>query len=369
MKLFAKLATIFAAVTISYSVSAAELRYVDAQTLTHLGKMFKTENPYHRVETSAYPDLTPKEAELLRYPSGEAILFETNSAELWVRMKIGRKSPMNGMPNYATLGFTLYIENEQGEWQWAASHSGSDGIGSDGKERLERPLALVKNMDGTQHKCLLYLPLYLEITDLKIGVVEDSDIRAVESPFRHKIAVFGSSFTQGHGATNSGQTYLGFLQRWTGLDFISFGMGGNSKLQPVMARILAATNADAFVFDAFSNPSIQEIKERIHPFIRTIQASHPGKPLIFLRTIYRENRTFDTVREKREQDRMEYVDALMAEVVAQYDDVYFIAVQNQTGTDHETSADGTHPMSWGYYRWAKAIEKPLLKHLKKYDIR
>ena len=136
-----------------------------------------------------------------------------------------------------------------------------------------------------------------------------------------------------------------------------------------MAQILAATNADAFVFDAFSNPSIQEIKERIHPFIRTIQASHPGKPLIFLRTIYRENRAFDTVREKREQDRMEYVDALMAEVVAQYDDVYFISVKNQTGTDHETSADGTHPMSWGYWRWAKAIEKPLLKHLKRYGIR
>ena len=82
MKRFAKLLLTFAVVTVAFSVSAAELRYVDAQTLTHLGKLFKTSNPYHRVETASYPDLTPKEAELLRYPSGEAIVFETNSTEL-----------------------------------------------------------------------------------------------------------------------------------------------------------------------------------------------------------------------------------------------------------------------------------------------
>ena len=369
MKLFVKLAMFFAAVTATLALSAAELRYVDAQTLTHLGKLFKTTNPYHRVELSQYPDLTPKESELLSYPSGEAILFETNSTELWVRAKTGGMYPMNGMPNYATLGYTLYIENEKGEWQWAASHSRGVGDDKSGKKKVEMPLALVKNMDGKTKKCLLYLPLYMELTHLDIGVVEGSELKGVENPFRHKIAVFGSSFTQGHGATNSGQTYLGFLQRSTGLDFISFGMGGNSKLQPVMARILAATDADAFVFDAFSNPSIKQIEERIHPFIKTIQASHPGKPLIFLRTIYRENRAFDTAREKREQERMEYVDALMAKIVKQYDDVYFIDVKNQTGTDHETSADGTHPMSWGYWRWAKAIQKPLVKILKKHGIK
>ena len=369
MKLFAKVSLLFAAVVALNTAMAAEPHFVDAQTLTHLGKLCKTTNPYHRVEISQYPDLTPKEAELLRYPSGEAILFETNSTEVWVRAKVGEMYPMNGMPNYATLGYTLYIENEKGEWQWAASHSRGIGEDKHGRKKVELPMALVRNMDGKPKKCLLYLPLYMELTHLDIGVAEGSEIKAIPSPFRHKIAVFGSSFTQGHGATNSGQTYTGFLQRWTGLNLVSFGMGGNSKLQPVMARILAATDADAFVFDAFSNPSVPMIKERIHPFIKTLRDAHPTTPLIFLRTIYRENRSFDTKREKFEQERMEYVDALMAEVVRQYNDVYFIDVKNQTGTDHETSADGTHPMSWGYHRWAKAIEKPLLKILKKYNIK
>ena len=46
-----------------------------------------------------------------------------------------------------------------------------------------------------------------------------------------------------------------------------------------------------------------------------------------------------------------------------------IDVEDQTGTDHETSADGIHPTSWGYKRWADAIQKPLLKIFKKYGIK
>ena len=49
--------------------------------------------------------------------------------------------------------------------------------------------------------------------------------------------------------------------------------------------------------------------------------------------------------------------------------MYYVDAQNQTGTDHLTSADGTHPYSWGYKRWADAIQKPVTKILKKYGIK
>ena len=60
---------------------------------------------------------------------------------------------------------------------------------------------------------------------------------------------------------------------------------------------------------------------------------------------------------------------LMKIIVKEYDDVYYVDVTNQTGTDHLTSADGIHPYSWGYKRWADAIQKPITKILKKYDIK
>lgn len=347
---------------------AAEIKYVDAQTLTHMGKLCKTTNPYHRVEVEAYPELNSTEANLLRNTAGEALLFETDSPTVWVRAKYGIARCPGSMPIYAACGFNLYIQTEDG-WRWAASRSNSMGRDKDGNNKLDKPLMLVGHMDKSAKVCMLYLPLFAELTELEIGVAEDSYIKAAENPFRHKIAIFGSSFTHGHGATCAGQTYPAFLQRATGLDFYGFGMSGNSKLQRVMGEILASTDAEAFVCDAFSNPTVEEIGERIRPFIGEIRAKHPKAPIIFLRTIYRERRNFDRRTDAAEQKRMDYVDDLMKTIVKEFDDVYYISVADQTGDDHNTSADGTHPCSWGYERWANSIRKPLVKILAKYGIK
>ena len=145
-------------------------------------------------------------------------------------------------------------------------------------------------------------------------------------------------------------------------------MSGNSKLQRVMGEILASTDAEAYVVDAFSNPTIEEIGARIRPFIAEIRKTHPKAPIIFLRTIYRESRNFDTKVEAAEQSRIDFVEKLMADIVKEYDDVYYINVADQTGDDHNTSTDGTHPSSWGYKRWADSIQPQIVKILKRYGI-
>lgn len=353
------------------------VQWVDAQTLTHLGKLCQTTNPYHRVEVANYPELNKTEANLLRMSAGEAIIFETNATSIWVKPTFGKARESAGMTRNASCGFNLYIEKD-GEWTWAASRSNSTytylkGQISDknknGVRLLNLPLRMIANMDNSMKKCIIYLPLYSELTHLEIGVENGAEIKALENPFRHKIAIFGSSFTHGSCASAAGQTYPAFLQRQTGLYFCGLGMSGNSKLQPIIGRILGGTDADAIVIDAFSNPSIKVIDERIDLFISEIRAQRPEIPIIFLRTIYRESRNFDLKSEEREQARIDHVEKVMARVKATYDHVYFINVKDQTGTDHETSADGTHPTSWGYKRWADAIEKPLLKILKKYKIK
>ena len=39
--------------------------------------------------------------------------------------------------------------------------------------------------------------------------------------------------------------------------------------------MIAATEADAFVFDVFSNPDAMQIKERLQAFVDIIVAKHP----------------------------------------------------------------------------------------------
>lgn len=354
--------------TLTLGVSAQEgINYTDAQKLRHIGKLSATTNPYHRAEVADYPQMNKGESKLLCYAAGQAICFETNSTELWVQAEYGKYSSHLAMPATASHGYTLYIERD-GEWLWASSRTNRAKVNADGTQNLDRPLRLIGGMNGEMKRCMLYLPLFAEVSNVRIGVKEGAVLRTTKAPFRHRIAMFGSSFTHGDGATASGMTLPAYLSRETGLNFCSYGMAGNSKLQDFMGEILGKTKADAYLCDAFSNPTITEIGERIDTFILTLRKYNPKAPIIFIRTIYRERRNFEADTDSREALRMEYVDKLMAKICAKYPDVYYIDKQGQTGDDHHTSTDGTHPFSWGYYRWAKSIEQPILEILAKYKI-
>jgi len=52
-----------------------------------------------------------------------------------------------------------------------------------------------------------------------------------------------------------------------------------------------------------------------------------------------------------------------------FDNVYFVDKADLTGTDHVTSADGTHPSDLGYWRWAQNLQPELLKVFRKCGIR
>ena len=356
--------------------AASTIKFVDAATLTIAGKLSKTTNPYHRAEVSEYPSLKegrsrtgkPLEGTLLRMSTGVMVIFETDSPEIWVKPEYGFTYPFYSMPMAATHGFNLYIEKD-GKLRWAASRGRTIDAQGEGKAKAEKPLRLIANMDGTMKRCVLYLPLYSELLSLEVGVADGATIRAAENPFRHNIAVFGSSFTHGASASCAGQTWPAFFSRSTGLHVCSYGMSAYSKLQPVVGEIIGKAKPDALICDSFSNPSNEQIKERIRPFINAVRRENPNMPIIFLRTIYRESRNFDQRAEKSEQSRIDCAAAVMKEVDKEYKGVYYLEIDNMTGTTGETSADGVHPHSMGYYEWAKAIEKPILKILKKHKIK
>lgn len=350
--------------------SEQKINFVNATELTMLGKLCKTTNPYHRVEVANVEGILAKEANLLKMSSGLAIVFKTDANSIWVKAQYGPASSWNPCaPLASTTGFNLFIKDSKGEWIWAASKVHKIPPHKDNFEKMAAPLRVINGLVKGEKECLLYLPLYSELLSLEIGVEDGAKIEALPNPFRHNIAVFGSSFTHGSCASGAGLTWPAFLSRSTGLHLCSFGMSGNSKLQPYLGDVFGKTKAEALICDAFSNPNIKQIETRIRPFIEAVRKNNPNIPIIFLNTIYRESRNFIPSTEKREQSRIDFVEKTLADVVKEYKNVYFVNVPNQTGTDHVTSADGTHPYSYGYHRWAQAIEKPILKILKKHNIK
>lgn len=334
------------------------LAYTDASQLTLTGKLFATAEPYHRVDLDNYPDLTEKERTLLTYPTGVAIAFRTDSPTIGVKADYRVRNIRPNGPEMSTAGFDLYIKRG-GEWIFAGCNVPKD----------DKPAILVDGMDGTEKECLLYLPMYSEPDMIEIGVAEGAEITPMENPFRNRIVFFGSSFTHGISTARAGMSFPAQIGRSTGLGVINLGVSGNSKLQPSFAEILADSEADAFVFDAFSNPRPEEVMERFAPFVARLREAHPGKPLIFIQTIFRENGNFDLRKREYEESKRETARMVVTQAMETDPDIYFIEADDPTGTDHISSADGVHPSDLGYYRWARAIEPPIVSILSKYGIK
>ncbi|MCQ2183979.1 MAG: SGNH/GDSL hydrolase family protein [Bacteroidales bacterium] len=356
-----KILFIILSVFLCRPIAAQEYFYTEGSSFTVLGSIFQDNpNPYHRVDTTRYKGFSTLENEQVRFPSGISILFKTDSPSVKVGVTFANTKRMATTMPIAYRGFDLYILND-GRWLFAGS-----GGTCDGKDEYET--VLVKGMDRTSKTCLLYLPIYSEVSSVRIGVEKGSSIGKAESPFKGKIVVYGSSFTQGISTSRAGMAYPSQLMRRTGIEVASLGCGGNCKMQPYFADVLSDAEADLYLFDTFSNTSAQLIEERLETFILRMLAAHPGKPLVFQQTIRREGRNFNTGTEEFEKNKQEMAEKLMKKFVRKYKDVYFIH-PDATGPDNEYSVDGTHPDDYGYRLWEQSIEKQVLRIFSKYSRR
>lgn len=290
-------------------------------------------------------------------------MFKTDAPEIAISAQFG--NVRHSAPFRSYLGFDLYIKKD-GKWMWAGANNFPPKWGVKEKDQVQY---LVADMAPGEKECLLYMPLYGELYGCQVCVPEGNYIEKLDSDFRHKIVFHGSSFTQGISCTRAGMTYPMQFMRKTGMQVIPLGFSGNCKMQPYFADVIEDIEADAYVFNPFSNPNIALIRERLLPFIDRMVKAHPGKPIIIQRTIYWEKENFDTRVQAEFQGRRNLSDSLMTIACKKYKDVYYIKPDAALHNGESSTADGVHPNDNGYSLWEKSIEKPILKILRKYGIK
>lgn len=362
-----KLKSILAIVAMTFttlSLSAQEMQYVDASTLNICGYTLKSESkPYARFDKTKHK-LPNKHIEgMSQYSTGLYVMFSTDSRNISAKWSWEKRGLGNNMTPILQRGLDLYIE-KYGKWYFA-------GVGrpSGNYEKCASTWKIAKNMPEGTKKCMLYLPAWCEVTSLQLGIDEGTSIGAIDSPFSYKILTLGSSVTHGASASRPGMTYTARMSRMTGFDFINFGFSGECKLQPEFATILANLDVDAFLFDAFSNPTPAEIRKNLEPFIQTVTAAHPGKPLIFMQTHMREDAMFNEKWLAFNIERRATVRELMPQMVKKYKNVYFLDAENITSDINEGTIDGAHPTDLGFDKFIKTYLPGIVKHLKKHGIK
>lgn len=343
---------------------AQQLKYVDAAELNIIGKVLPTPKPFTRVDTDKYHFEDKTIRRYANYSTGLMVVFSTDSRTIAAKWKTSSANAGYNMNSIVCKGLDLYIRQD-GKWVFA-------GVGkpSMGKAPYDNHNGtIVRNMPEGTKECLLYLPLFDRVDALEIGVDENASIVPMENPFRYKIVFKGSSVTHGASASRSGMTYPARFGRDNNFYVCNLGFSGKSKLQKEYARILADTEADAFILDAFSNPLADEINERFDEFVDIIRAAHPQTPLIFLQTERRETRNFDMVIEKTEAEKQKAAEEQVKERMKTDRHIYFITSEDYLGHDHIATADGCHPTDLGFTYMLESISPKILKILRKYGIR
>jgi hypothetical protein len=124
---------------------------------------------------------------------------------------------------------------------------------------------------------------------------------------------------------------------------------------------------DAYLLDCIPNASVQQIKDRTLNMVMSIQKAHPGKPIILLNSIDREQGFIDIKMGDKVIAQNRVADSIGHILLQKHlKDFYFIDTRGFFGDDHEGSTDYAHPNDLGGFRFVQKLEPIVADILKKY---
>lgn len=324
-----------------------------------IGKIEKTPELFHRIDTSAYAGLPKRVSYLATHSAGLAVGFKSSSTKIRLKWCVKGNAANGNLTPIAQKGFDLYIKHN-GKWQFAGAAAPKDTCSD---------VEIISNMDGIEKEFLLYLPLYDELRNLEVAVDENATLSTITEPFKKRILVYGSSIVQGASASRPGLNYTSILTRNTGYQFLNLGFSGSAKMEPEVADMVASLPADVYLLDCIPNSSPEEITERTNYLVKTIRQKHPYAPIILMQSLVREHGYFNEkvgthVKNQNQAAQAEF-NRLIQEGIK---DVYFLPSANFLGQDHEGTVDGTHPNDIGFERMVQDIQPKILDILAKHKL-
>ncbi len=286
--------------------------------------------------------------DLAKSPSGGRIRFRTNSTALAIRLEYPEPPDMSNMHAFGQTGVDLYADGV---------YRGTAIADKDAKPGKIYEHTYYKNQPRADREITLYLPLYMGVKVLGIGLDADARIeRARPFAVAKPIVFYGTSITQGGCASRSGMSYQAILGRLLNADFVNLGFSGNGLGEAELAHAVADIDAACFVMDfAQNNPTVESLKQAYAPFLETIRGKHPDTPILVITPIYAARESWS--RDDRLEGMRELIRHAAAERIAAGDR----HIEIVEGTDllgparGDGLVDGTHPNDLGFQWMADGL--------------
>lgn len=291
------------------------------------------------------------------HPSGLSICFRSNSPKIHVRYKTGiGMRQMFHMPSTGSSGLDLFATDRDGTIRWVKGNMSS---GDTITFRFEDITYNNINKDyGYEYE--LYLPLFIEVKRLEIGVEEGSKLDFLPVSREQPIVFYGTSIAHGGCASRPGMSWQNIIRREMGYSLVNLGFSGNGQLQDPVFDLLSEIPAKLFVIDCMPNMTgiFDSIVPRILRGVDKLRRKSQAPILLVEHCGYPGERASDKRHQayQRANDRLkEAFDRLTAEGVP---GIYYMT-KDELGLREDDTVDGTHPNDLGMRHLADGYEKKL----------
>lgn len=276
--------------------------------------------------------------------AGGRVRFVADSPFIAINTKLCAQHRMPHMAFAGSVGFDMYVDRRY-HGTFMPPMASTPGYES------------ILNVSGGEHLIEINMPLYGGVTELYIGLHENSTLKnPPEYSIKEPIVYYGSSITQGGCASRPGNSYQNIITRVLDAEQINLGFSGNAKGESEMAEYIAKLSMSAFVLDYDHNsPSPEHLRETHYPFYKTVREKNPDIPIIMLS---RPKPHLSEIEKKRLEIVQESYERAKSEGDTK---VWFQAGPDLISPEAEETCtvDGTHPNDSGFVSMATKLTEVL----------
>ena len=289
--------------------------------------------------------------------AGLNIVFRTNSPEISVRYTVTGSHSFNHMQATGKSGVDLYGVDAHGTWRWCCTgnrHFGQDSI-------VYRYDGLTYEQDnGYGYEFHLYLPTYVEVNFLEIGVKEGSRFEFHPTSKERPIVVYGTSIAHGACSSRPGMAWSNIIDREMEHPIVNLGFSGNGRMEPEVYDLINEIDAKLCILDCLPNMCgiIDQIEPRLTAGVRKLRASHPDVPILLVdHSDYPQEvtRKASTIFRKANAEQQRVYKQLQA---AGIEHLYYLSYE-ELGLTADSWVEGSHPNDLGMRQYADAYIKKI----------
>lgn len=310
-------------------------------------------NWFDRLPARAQATVTPGVWNRSRDSAGMLVHFKTDAAMIWADYTLSRET-LSG-PNTTQIGgsgLDLYVRNDSGHWRW---------VGVTRPTGLVVRQKIIGDLAPGLREYAVYLPLLNGLKALSLGVPPEARFEPGAPRADRPIVFYGTSITQGVGASRPGMTHAAILGRRLGRPVVNLGFSGNGRMDAEIGELLCLIDAAVYVIDCLPNMSPRQVRERCLPMVQQLRAARPDTPILLVEDRRNTNAWILPARDRHHTDNHAALRACFAQLqAAGVQGLFYLSGDELLGADGEASVDGSHPSDLGFWRQADVFE-PVLR--------